>query len=92
MTNKVVVPDSLEELKQHMSWGVEVDFYLQKQRWLLEPFYDDNSKIIGWVYSTDNGNFEHKINSTNIDKVLDYQINKNGSLKDQWMNMDLISF
>ena len=29
MTNKIVAPDSLEELRQHMSWSVEVDFYLQ---------------------------------------------------------------
>lgn len=85
-------PQMIDDLMNSISMQMEIEFELSGKLYLLEPIYDDDGvNAIGWSLSTDNGNVEKRINTTDPNKVLNIEVNK-VPLKNQLQKINLFSY
>ena len=87
---------SLDELAYNLKILAMLAFYLNGQRWVLEPVIN-NDHVEGWRFTNKNTNEQHIVHVQSdiwdydaVNQILDYQIDDKGSLRAQWDQIQLI--
>lgn len=88
---------SLAELAYYLKILAMVSFGLNGQKWVLEPIITNDQHVKGWQFTNKNTNQQFMVKAQDaiwdydeVNRVLDYPFNEQGSLRTQWQKINLI--
>ena len=96
MSNEDHKFESLDELAYNLKILAMLAFYLNGQKWVLEPLIT-NDHVEGWRFINKSTDERHIVRIKNdiwdydaVEQILNYQIDEKGTLKAQWDHIHLI--